>query len=142
MSQNFTDSVTEAIQSAFATAQNKNQTEVTENHLLWAFLENPEGYFYSILSALNTNPSALLSEVKASLERTPTFSGTPSAPSPARNLQTRIVDAEAIAKSWNDTYTGSDHFLLSYWKNGGEPISKWKKSTGISTEALEQQIKK
>ncbi len=142
MSQNFTDSVSTALQSAFAEAQNKNQTEVTDNHLLWAFLENPEGYFHSILSGLNTNPNLLLEEVEASLERLPTFSGTPSPPSPARSLQTRIMDAEAIAKNWKDTYTSSDHFLLSYWKNEGELFSKWKKNTGISSQQLEQQIKK
>jgi len=142
MSQNFTDSVATAIQTAFSEAQKRNQTEVTENHLLQAFLENPEGYFYSILTGLKTDPQTLLQEAEASLERLPTFSGPPSPPTPSRSLQSRIMDAEAIAKSWNDTYTSSDHFLLSYWKNGGDPFSKWKKNSGVSVEKLEQLIKK
>ncbi|WP_068467828.1 ATP-dependent Clp protease ATP-binding subunit [Candidatus Protochlamydia phocaeensis] len=143
MNQNFTDSVTEALQSAFAEAQRRNQTEVTENHLLWAFLKDPESYFYALLSGLGTNPRTLLSEVEDNLDHLPTFSGDGAQPpSPSRSLQSRIVDAQNIAQSWKDTYTSSDHFLLSYWKNGGDPFARWKKTTSVTLEKLEAQIKK
>lgn len=143
MNQNFTDSVTEAIQAAFAEAQRRNQTEVTENHLLWAFLKDREGYFFSLLDGLETNPQKLFREVEESIEHLPTFSGgSAQPPSPSRNLQARIVDAQNLAQSWKDTYTSSDHFLVSYWKNGGDPFARWKKSTGVSFEKLEEQIKK
>ena len=139
----FTDSVTEAIQAAFAEAQRRNQTEVTENHLLWAFLKNPQDYFYSILSNLGTQPQILNSEVESKLARLPTFAGTTTEPpTPSRDLQSRIADAQNIAASWKDTYTSSDHFLLSYWKNGGEPFSSWKKTTKLSFNQIEEQIKK
>ncbi len=143
MNQNFTDSVTEAIQAAFAEAQRRNQTEVTENHLLWAFLKDREGYFFSILDGLGTSPHKLFREVEDSLEHLPTFSGSSAQPpTPSRNLQARIVDAQNIAQSWKDTYTSSDHFLVSYWKNGGDPFARWKKLTNVSLEKLEEQIKK
>ena len=130
MAQNFTDAVTNALQTAFTEAQKRRNTEVTENHLLLAFLEDPEGYFTSILTNLGTNPETLIQEVDQSLRRSPTFSGTAAQPpGTARNLQSRIADAENIAQKWNDTYTSSDHFLISYWKNGGEPFSSWKQST-------------
>jgi len=139
----FTDSVTDAIQAAFAEAQRRNQTEVTENHLLWAFLQNPQGYFYSILSNLGTKPQILYGEVERYLDHLPTFSGDKmQPPNPSRNLQARITDAQNIAKSWGDTYTSSDHFLLSYWKNGGEPFSSWKKEGKLSISQVEDQIKK
>lgn len=143
MAQNFTDAVTNALQQAFAEAQRKQNTEVTENHLLWAFLEDPEGYFTSILTNLNTKPSILLEKVNLSLDKLPTYassSGEP--PAAARNLQSRIADAQSLAQKWNDTYTGSDHFLVSYWKNGGEPFAAWKNTTGISLKELEEQIRK
>lgn len=139
----FTDSVTDALQAAFAEAQRRNQTEVTENHLLWAFLQDPQGYFNSILSGLGTKPQTLLREVEHNLEHLPTFSGsTAQPPTPSRNLQSRIADAQNIAQSWKDSYTSSDHFLISYWKNGGEPFVAWKKSTNLSLNQLEEQIKK
>lgn len=139
----FTDSVTEALQAAFAEAQRRNQTEVTENHLLWAFLQDPQGYFNSILSNLGTKPEALLREVEHSLEHLPTFAGgAVQPPNVSRSLQSRIADAQNIAQSWKDAYTSSDHFLVSYWKNGGEPFASWKKSTKLSINQVEEQIKK
>jgi ATP-dependent Clp protease ATP-binding subunit ClpB len=143
MEQNFTDSVTDALQKAFAEAQRCNHTEVTENHLLWAFLENKEGYFSSILKHLETDPQSLFQEIEQHLKRLPTFvSQQTEAPHVARSLQGRIADAQNIAKSWNDTYAGSDHFLLSYWKNGGDPFAKWKKTVPVSISQVEEQIRK
>lgn len=139
----FTDSVNEALQAAFAEAQAKNHTEVTDNHLLWAFLQNPQGYFTSILSNLGTKPQGLLRDVNLMLESFPTFSSPQSnPPPPSKNLQGRITDAQNIAKQWGDEYTSSDHFLLSYWKNGGEPFEKWKKTSPLTLKQLEEQIKK
>lgn len=139
----FTDSVNEALQAAFAEAQRRNQTEVTENHLLWAFLQDPQGYFNSILSNLGTKPQTLLREVEHNLEHLPTFSGGQvQPPTPSRSLQTRIADAQNIAANWKDSYTSSDHFLVSYWKNGGDPFANWKKNTKLSLSQVEEQIKK
>lgn len=143
MAQNFTDAVTDAIEKAFAEAQKRNNTEVNENHLLWAFLNNPEGYFQSFLTGINAHPQTLLKEVQENLNRAPTYSSPgPQPPTPSRNLQTRITDAQALAQKWNDTYTSTDHFLASYWKNGGEPFEAWKSKTGISLKQLEEEIKK
>lgn len=143
MAQNFTDAVTEALQKAFADAQESNNTEVTENHLLLAFLEDPEGYFNLVLNQLKTNPQELAALVQQNLSKLPTFSsGSPQPPTPAKSLQSRIADAQNIANKMHDSYTSSDHFLLSYWQNGGEPFASWKKKSGISQKELEEHIKK
>lgn len=142
MNQNFTDAVTNALQAAFADAQTRSNTEVTENHLLWAFLNDKEGYFNSVLTNLGTHPQKLLKEVDSNLNQAPTYSGQNiQPPSAGRSLQSRITDAQNIAQKWKDTYTGSDHFLVSYWKNGGEPFSSWKKTTNLSIEQVEEQIR-
>lgn len=140
--ENFTDSCTQALQAAFAEAQRLNHTEVTENHLLWAFLQNKEDYFTSILTHLETNPQLLRKEVDQSLKHLPTFASEKTEPPNAsRSLHNRIVEAQNIAKSWKDTYTGSDHFLLAYWKNGGDPFASWKKASTLSFAQVEEQIK-
>ncbi len=142
MSSNFTDSVTNALQQAFTQAQQHQYTEVTDNQLLLAFLEEPEGYFNSILTSLKTSPATLIQKVQQEVSRQPTFSGAPQPPNTARNLQSRIADAQSIAQKWKDSYTSSDHFLLSYWKNSGEPFAQWKQATGITYNQLEETIKK
>lgn len=142
MAQNFTDSVTNALQEAFTDAQQHKNTEVTENHLLEAFLKEPEGYFNSILTNINANPDTLIQKVQQDLSRLPTYSGSPQPPATSRSLQSRIADAQSIAQKWNDSYVSSDHFLVSYWKNGGEPFAQWKQGTGITLKQLEETIKK
>lgn len=144
MNQNFTDAVTQALNTAFADAQKRNQTEVTENHLLQAFLEDPEAYFTSVLGSFKgVNLQNLIQEVGKALSRVPTYSGSSiEPPVVGRTLQSRIADAQNIAKEWKDTYTSTDHFLLSYWKNGGEPFASWKSKVGINVREVEEHIKK
>jgi len=143
MEQNFTDAAAQALQQSFSEAQRNKNTEVTENHLLASFLEDPQGYFFSILEDLNTHPAQLFAEVKEHLAKLPTYETVATdPPQVSRSLQSRIADAQTIAKEWKDKYTSSDHFLLSFWKNGGEPLSSWKRRCRVSTKDLEEHMKK
>lgn len=140
---NFTDSVAQTLQNAFADAQERHNTEVTENHLLLAFLQDPQGYFNSILTGLNASPLALIPQIEQNLSKLPTYSGTGAQPPAAsRSLQSRIAEAQSLAKKWGDSYISSDHFLVAYWKNAGEPFHAWKQSTGVTLAQVEEQIKK
>jgi ATP-dependent Clp protease ATP-binding subunit ClpB len=143
MEQHFTEAVSSALQEAFADAQQRNNPEVSDNHLLLAFLKDPQGYFSSILTHLNTTPSSLIQELQNDLNRQATYTDAKiEQPNPSRALQGRITNAQSIAKNWKDSYTSSDHFLISYWKQGNEPFNKWKNSTGIELNDLEEHIKK
>lgn len=141
MAQNFTDAVTNALQKALQEATSKKATEVNENHLLIAFLENPEDYFSSILLQLKTDPSSLKRRAEEQIKHLPTFSGETKTPSASRSLAAIIGEAEAIAKNWGDTYISQDHFLLAFWKKAAEPFSSWKNETNISLKSVEEQIR-
>lgn len=140
-SPNFTDSVAQALQNAVNDAQERHNTEVTENHLLLAFLQEPEGYFNSLLKSLDASPAPLIPKIEQDLSRLATYSGATQQPTAARSLQNRIAEAQSIAKKWDDSYVSSDHFLVAYWKNAGEPFHAWKQATGISLAQVEEQIK-
>jgi len=142
MPQNFTDGVTNALEAAFKDAEARKNTEVTENHLLQGFLKDTEGLFCSLLESTGGSVDELMEKVDIELDRLPSYSGNAQQPTVARNLQSRISEAQNIAKEWKDTYTSSDHFLISYWKNGGEPFSSWKARTNITLQKLEENIKK
>jgi ATP-dependent Clp protease ATP-binding subunit ClpB len=140
--QNFSEAVQNALNKALQQAQLKRNPEVTENHLLYSFLEDPQGYFFTILDELKSQPEKLLDEVAKALARLPTYTEGGGEPQIARNLQNRILDAQNFAKQWQDSYLSSDHFLLSYWKGGEEPFSSWKKQSGISQKHLTDTIQK
>ncbi len=142
MEQNFTDSVASALQDAFSEAQQSKNSETTENHLLAALLKKPQDYFCSLLKTLGTDTNSLAQKVQKQLQSLPTLSTPTQMPQASKNLQTLILEAQNLAKNWNDTYTGGDHLLLGLWKNGSEPFASWKKDTGVSYKQLEEMIKK
>jgi len=143
MAQNFTDAAATAIQTAFDEARERKNSEVSENHLLYGFLSDQAGYFSSLLSGINADPKRLLEQVSRDLKKLPTYATeTGQPPTPSTGLQNRIHEAEKIARQWKDSYTGSDHFLLSYWKSAEEPFSAWKKKLPITYQQLEEMVKK
>lgn len=141
MAPNFTENVANVLQQAFTNAGQKNNTEVTENHLLLAFLEEENGYFQTFFQGINVPIDSLKASLKQHLERSPVFTSTGQHPNPSQGLQALIAEAQSIAKKWNDTYISSDHFLLAFWQRAGEPFSSWKKSLGWDVKKIEQQIK-
>lgn len=146
MEQKFTDSVTEALQQAFVLAEEGRNSEVTDLHLLKGLLEDSDSYFCSLLTGLKGPVDTLRTAVNDKLDHLPTFSGDSSGKAQVgRSLQQTITDAQALAKGWGDEYTGSDHLLVAFWKQNGEPIKSWRAKSGldkITTSQLEQLIKK
>lgn len=142
MAQNFSEAIEGVLQRALERAQKNRNPEVTENHLLLSFLDDPKGYFYSILDELKCDPAQLKQEVEQAISHLPTYTEGGGEPQAARDLQSRIFDAQNFAKEFGDNYLSSDHFLLSFWKGGGEPFASWKKRTAISLKQLQERIQK
>lgn len=140
--ENYSEAVQNALQTAFEKAHSDQNPEVTENHLLFSFLEDPAGYFNSLLTELNCSPEALAKDVVRSLGGLPTYTEGGGEPKAARNLQNRLIDAKNFAKELGDEYISSDHFLLSFWKGAEEPFKSWKSKSGISLKDLKQVIQK
>ncbi|MES2122615.1 MAG: AAA family ATPase [Chlamydiota bacterium] len=141
MSQQFTESIREALEKAFSNAQELQHTEVTENHLLLAFFEDPQGYFSTIARSLKLPIETLIPELKKAVGKVATFSGTPQPPAFSASLQQRFAEAQALAKKWGDTYLGSDVFFYVLWQSSTEPFASWKKKTGTTLKQIEECIK-
>ncbi len=142
MAPQFTEAVTQAIEEAYQYAQTNSHVEVNENHLLRSLLLDPQGYFSSICTSLQLDPTLLLNEIETTLRSLPTYSGAPQAPHVATGLQHKIQEAEKLAKGWNDTYISSDHLFLAYWDKPIEPFASWKKLSKKSTKEVEAEIRK
>ena len=141
MAPQFTEAVAEALQHAFNYAQEQNQTEVTENHLLRALFSDPQGYFTTFATAINLNPQDLLPLLEAAIKRTATFSEGAQPPVINPQLQQRIAEAQALATKWKDSYISCDHLFYVFWQSKGEPFSAWKKNSPLSSKEIEQRIK-
>lgn len=127
MNPQFTESVREALERAFQTAQENRHTEVSENHLLLSFFHDSQGYFSTLASSLGLNPEELIPALESNVKRTPVFGGESQAPSISTLLQQKIAAAQEIAKKWKNAYLSSDHFFYAFWQSANEPFAAWKK---------------
>lgn len=142
MPQQFTQKVQEAIQEAFRIAEEAHHTEVSENHLLKAFLSSPDDLFTRLLSIVGDDPMLLLQETEAALAHQATFTGSKQPPQPGASLRNRIQEADGFMRQFKDSFIASDHFVLAYWKGAGDPFLAWKKRSQKSESDVLQEIKK
>ena len=141
MAPQFTEAVSAAIEEAFKLAESRQSVEVSENHLLFCLLSDEQGYFASICEAASIDPLRLRSDLEVAIEKLPNYSGEARPPQVAMNLQQRILDAEKIAKSMNDSYISSDHLFLAFWDKPIEPFASWKKLSKKTRAGIEESIK-
>ena len=137
----FTDSVTQTLEKAFKIASDGKNPELSENHLLLAFLLEPEGYFQTFFTSHDLEIDPLVENVKAALSKLPTFVDKVELPKISMQLQSLLSEAKMISDEWKDSYISTDHFLLAFWKKGGEPFSSWKKKTSLTLAQVESDIK-
>jgi ATP-dependent Clp protease ATP-binding subunit ClpB len=140
MNPQFTESAAQALNRAIQNAKNKKHTEITENHLLLAFFQDPNGYFHTLSSALKLTPQTLILKLEAKLSSLPTFA---SGGEPQINpkLHQEINDAHLLMQKWGDTYISSDHFFYIFWEKGEDPFKRWKEESGITLSQVEGKIK-
>lgn len=118
----FTDSVQAALQNAVAHAQNNQNTEFTEKHLLFSFLKDQTGYFVTLLKEFGIDLAELEKRIEEALKKTPTTSDTNYQPTPSQSFQVILQKADGWAKKWNDSYISADHFLLALIESKTEPL--------------------
>lgn len=140
MQHQFTDSVSQALEQAFNLAKDLSHTEITENHLITALLEDNTGYFTSLLHAAAPSFDQMQQEIKKLLDKTPTYSGTPQPPQASAKLSELIHTAERFAKEFRDTYTSADHILLAYCKIQYPPIVSWMQKNSLTIEKIHKLI--
>src|SRR5579862_3443444 len=138
----FTESVRNALERAFHTAQENQHAEVNENHLLLSFFQDPQGYFSTLASSLGLDPQELIPVLESTMKRSPAFGTEPQTPSISSLLQKKITAAQDIANKWKDTYLSSDHFFYAFWQSASEPFASWKKKNPLSLSELEARLKK
>jgi len=136
----FTDAVMEALQKAFEIAETHHHTELTENHLLLALFSDEQGYFTLFATNLGLEVALLVQNLERTISTLPQYAGEPQKPTLSSHLQKEISEAQELAKKWQDSYIGSDHLLLVYWKHAGEPFATWKKGSKLSLQDIEQRI--
>lgn len=140
MAPQFTEPVAEALNRALELAREKQHTQLSDDHFLLSLIDEPEGYFQTFARKHKLDANQLAQSLRNKIDHLPTYSSEPQEPSVSSSLQKRIQDASTIAQKWDDTYLGSDHFLYAFWKDAGDPFSKWKAAAQLSLADIENEI--
>jgi len=137
---NYSEAVARAVETAVESAQKKEHPEVTDNHLLLAFLGDNQGYFCTLLQEVAVDIASLKNSVQIFVDRLPTFVQGGGSPQPSQSLQALLLEAKKFAEGWQDTYISSDHFLLAFWQLASAPFKEFVEKSGLSLAQLQERI--
>jgi ATP-dependent Clp protease ATP-binding subunit ClpB len=130
-----THKLQEALQQAGGIATRRNHQGIDTEHLLLAFLQQPEGLAASLLEAAGLAPRAVEEAVERELGRKPQVSGPASGPSQTfitQRLSQLLTKAENEMHGLKDEYLSVEHVLLVMAE---EPTSPFR-SLGLTRDRL------
>jgi ATP-dependent Clp protease ATP-binding subunit ClpB len=111
--QRFTERSQQALASAQELAAERGNTQVEEEHLLLALLDQPEGIVPIIIERTGADPATVRTEDETLLGRLAKAYGGVSQPSISPELRATLVRAHEIMEGMGDEYVSVEHLLLA-----------------------------
>jgi ATP-dependent Clp protease ATP-binding subunit ClpB len=121
-----TQKTQEAVQAAQSIATRHGHVEVDGEHLLLALLEQEGGLIARLVTRLDISPGALVTALKAELQRKPAVSGPGLEAGKvyiSQRLHQLMVRAEEQAQHLKDEYLSVEHLLLAFVEEGDKTAS-------------------
>ena len=101
----------EALAEAARAARRADNPAVEDTHLLAALLAQEGGVAVPVLQTVGVDPRALEADLKRAANRLPRQSD--ASPTPSREFERVLDDAEATAREMGDTFVTTEHLLLA-----------------------------
>jgi ATP-dependent Clp protease ATP-binding subunit ClpB len=133
----FTERAQEALSQAQTLAAERGNSQVEEEHLLAALLDQQDGVVPTLLRKMNIDVAALRGQDQALINRLATVYGGTSQPSVSPDLRTTLVRAHDIMTELHDEYVSVEHLLLALVdeRNQGS-VARMLRGLGISKERV------
>jgi ATP-dependent Clp protease ATP-binding subunit ClpB len=135
--QRFTERAQQALTTAHQLASERGHTQVEEEHLLLALLDQPEGLVPMLLDRIGVGAGLVRTENQQLLDRLATAYGGSSQPSISPELRTALVRAHDIMADMRDEYVSVEHLLLAL-SDDRDPstVGKMLRRIGVSRDRL------
>ncbi|PKM40759.1 MAG: ATP-dependent chaperone ClpB [Firmicutes bacterium HGW-Firmicutes-9] len=133
----------EAVQNAQQIASERKNTEVTQAHMLYALIAQPDGLIGSILTATGADVSRLRQEADREVNGLPTYNTGSGSDQIyiSQDLNAAFNEAEKRAKEMGDQYVSVEHLFLGLLKKANEPIKKLLARNEVTEKAFLEQLK-
>jgi ATP-dependent Clp protease ATP-binding subunit ClpB len=135
----FTLRAQEAIESAVALAEKQQHQNVEPEHVLAAFLEQPEGLTRPILGKIGANIQTVLTEVQAAIRKFPQVGGVSQRYYSPR-LTAVFNNANKEADKLKDEYISTEHLLLALVDDKSGEAGRILRAHGVDQNALMKTI--
>jgi ATP-dependent Clp protease ATP-binding subunit ClpB len=137
----FSESTLRALQKAVSNASEKRHTLVTPAHFFLALSKDANSALRPLFKKANIDPLAFEKVALESINHTATFEGPGSTPTLSQDLSSLVRASESIARSWGDTFIGSDAVLSALWDSPKAPFTTFIQNSNVSSEELNEIIK-
>ena len=127
---NFTEKSKEIITSASNITTNNNNPEITDFHLMAAFLEDKESVVTLLLKKLDVNVNALANLINSEIEKMPKVTGSVALRF-SNDVEKILDEAEKQAKNMKDEFISVEHLMLGVFEYATEDLKKILKSYKI-----------
>jgi len=126
----------DAIQAAYHLAVEGRHTEITEDHMAWALLQQKESVARPMLEKTGAPLGALESELKQILDEQPKVTGEDIEPHLSGGLSRLMQAAHKKALQMKDKFTSTEHVVLAFTGHKQGVFAQWLKKHGLTEESL------
>jgi ATP-dependent Clp protease ATP-binding subunit ClpB len=135
--QRFTERSQQALASAQELAAERGNTQVEEEHLLLALLDQPEGIVPIIIERMGVDPAAVRTEDNAAIDRLAKAYGGVSQPSISPELRATLVRAHEIMEGMGDEYVSVEHLLMALVDDrNNTTVGRLLRNLGVTREKI------
>ena len=126
----------EAIQQAYHLAVDGRHTEVTEDHLALALVQQKDSVARPMIEKTGAPFATLETELKTALERHAKVTGGDIEPPLSRSCSTLLHQSHKKALQMKDKYTSTEHLVLEFAGHKHGIFSAWLRKNGLTEESL------
>jgi len=131
----FTIKAQEALSEATSIAQKNDHSQIENEHLLLALLQQENGIVLPIIERIGGDTGRLLKDVEAAVKNTPKIYGEAAQVYYSSSLTKILAKAEIEAAALKDDFVSTEHILISMSSNEGKTADLLKKA-GVNKNAI------
>jgi len=136
----FTIKAQEAINESMTLAQKNDHSQIENEHLLLALLQQENGIIPPIIKQIGGDASALLADTEALVKATPKIYGDAAQVLFSQSLSRVLAKAEVEASALKDEFVSTEHILIAMTASDGK-VSNLLKKAGINKNAILNALK-
>ncbi len=132
--QKLTQKTMEALQKAQSTALEYGNTQIEQEHILYALTTQENGLIPQLLKKCGVEPAAVSDSAKSAIERLPKVSGGAASVYISRDAEIALSAAEKSAERMRDEYISVEHVMLGIFAKPSSEMKKIIKSFSLSED--------